>query len=334
MGLNDEIGSFSKRRDEEVRSKKEERYEDTYDEWDEDEYDEPEDEYDFKLYKLDELKAFNQEQRELNELISPWWKNLRTVFKKSTFSRIGMMEYKKKSLLLDDSFEDVCIENRDESLKELKVFEQNSKKSYWRRFALDIFLITFYILLGYWTGWSMIWNFLLGWSLFKVFKGYWQYSKDKKWFKKAETFIVSAEEHEEKNSSRIKEGSMEEVMAFNHFIDKEEREHWSVKLYDTIENLFTKKHATDENESLSNLDELLKSKMEEAEIAMKKSTVQTAIFILLTIAIYLMWGTPWYFWTSLVISGVLLGVTIFVKVMLAKSKKMLSTSNDLNILNI
>ena len=244
MSLNDEIGSFSKRREVEVVPKKEDSYEND-DDWDDDEYTENDDDsygdYDFKMYELDELEAFNEEQRELDELISPWWKNLRKFFKKSTFSKIGMMEYKRKSLLSDDTFEDVYIDNIEESLEELKIFAKSINKSYWRRFTSDIFWIVLYVLLASWTGWNTIWYFLLGWSSVAMVKHYLKYAKDKKWLQKAETFIATQDENMEEHKRESEENTLEDVLAFNAFISKEENNHWSIKLYDSIANLFTRK---------------------------------------------------------------------------------------------
>jgi len=250
MNLNDELGSFSKRREVEVVAKKRKSHDEDdyeYDDWDDDEYDDSDDDddsygdYDFKMYELDELEAFNEEQRELDELISPWWKNLRTIFKKSTFSKIGMMEYKRKSLLSDDTFKDVYIDNIEESLEELKIFGKRVEKNYFRRFTSDIFWIVLYVLLASWTGWNTIWYFLLGWPSVAMVKHYLKYAKDKKWLQKAETFITTQDENMEEHKRESEENTLEDVLAFNAFISKEENNHWSIKLYDSIANLFTRK---------------------------------------------------------------------------------------------
>jgi len=248
MNLNDELGSFSKRREVEVVAKKRKSHDEDdyeYDEWDDDEYDDSDDEsygdYDFKMYKLDELKKFNEEEIELDELISPWWKNLKIIFKKSTFSKIGIIEYKKKSLLDDDSFEDVFIDDIEESLEELKIFEKSLQKSYSKRFKSNIYGIVFYILLASWIGGSMFWYFLVGWSLYDMVKYYFKYSKEKEWLTKAERYITSQDKNNIESKKEDSNGRLDDVLAFNAFISKEENNHWSIKLYDSIANLFTRK---------------------------------------------------------------------------------------------
>ena len=243
MGLNDEIGNFSKRREVETVSKKRDSHdEEDYDDWDDEEYEDDDNEYasyDFKLYSLDELEAFNEEVSELKELISPWWKNLRTIFSKSTFGKIGLIDYKKKHLLSDDTFSDVFIENVEESLRELAIFGKTLKKSYFRRFMSNVYGIIFYVGFAYWTGWNMIWYFLIGWSLYDMLMHYFKYGKQKAWLVKAETFINSQESAV--NVQREESSTLDDVMAFNDFVAKEENEHWSIKVYDAIANLFTRK---------------------------------------------------------------------------------------------
>jgi hypothetical protein len=238
MGLNDEIGNFSKRREVEVVTKRHDAYEEEDDDWDDDKY---EDAYDFKMYKLDELDKFNAEVKELEELISPWWKNLKTIFRESTLSKIGLIEYRKKSLLADDAFESVSIGDTEESLDELKTFGQMIQKSYWRRFKSNIYGVVFYVLLAYWTGWNVIVYFLIGWSLYDMVMQYLKYAKQKEWLLKAKVFIEAQNEIEIKPKSEKEYSRLEDIMDFNAFVSKEENEHWSIKIYDAIANFFTKK---------------------------------------------------------------------------------------------
>lgn len=252
MALEDEIGNFSKRREVEVVSKKvlptkEESDEDDYDEWDDDEYEDDEDDgaydsLDFTLYELDELAELNREIEELEELLSPWWKKLRVIFSKETFGKIGIVEYKKKSLFSDDTFEELYIENVEESLEELKIFENSVQKSYLRRVKRDGFKLLLYLLLAYWTGWNVIWYFLIGWSLASMIKPYLNHKKEKAWLVKAERFIETQDGHSlNKEREEKKSSTLEDVMAFNDFVSKEESEHWSIKFYDAVANLFRRK---------------------------------------------------------------------------------------------
>lgn len=238
LSLNDEIGNFSKRREVEPSKK----YEDEYDDWEDDE--DEENEYaslGFKLYKLHELDKLNAEVEELDKLITPWWKNLRTIFSKSTMGKIGLVDIKKKHLLSDDSFDDVFIENKSESLDALKIFSKTLSKSHWGRFKSNIYGIAFYLLFAYFTGWNMFWYFLIGWSLFDMGLRQFKYGKQKEWLIKAETFIHTQSGDEVEVYSDDEEDTLEDIMAFNEMISKQEKEHWSIKVYDAIANLFTRK---------------------------------------------------------------------------------------------
>ena len=236
MSLNDEVGNFSKRREvEEEPSKK-------YDDYSEDE-DEESDyaSFDFKMYKLHELDKFNAEIEELNKLITPWWKNLRIIFSKSTMGKIGLVEIKKKHLLSDDSFDNVFIENKRESLDALKIFAKTLSKSHWGRFKSNIYGIAFYLLFAYFTGWNMFWYFLIGWSLFDMGLRQFKYGKQKEWLIKAETFIHTQSGDEVEVYSDDEDDTLEDIMAFNRIVVEQEKEHWSIKVYDAIANLFTRK---------------------------------------------------------------------------------------------
>lgn len=239
MSLNDEIGNFSKRREISSTAKKD----DWDDEYDEDDWDEDEDNsLDFKMYNLGELDKYNAEAKELEELISPWWKNLRVIFTKEISSKIGLMDYKKKNLLNDDTFEEVHIRNVEDSLSELKVFSEILKKSYYHHFRSNIYGLLFYVPFIYWNGWSLIWYILVAWSLFDMGVRHFKYSKHKDWLVKAETFIHTQEGNELTfEPKETKDNKLATIMEFNDAIRKEENEHWSIKLYDAVANLFTRK---------------------------------------------------------------------------------------------
>jgi len=234
MALEDEIGSFSNRRLEKEKHNVDEHYDE---EDDESEYDF----YDFKMYELDELGKLNQEIVEREELISPWWKNLKIIFSKSTLQKHGLIIYKSRYLLSNDTFKDVVIENVEESLAELKIFGEELKKIYLRRFKSNIYGIIFYILLAYWTGWNVVWYFLIGWSLYDMARYYFKYQKEREWLVKAEKFIDLQDENNLESQRENSRSRLEEVMAFNSFISKDESEHWSIKVYDTVANLFKRR---------------------------------------------------------------------------------------------
>ena len=244
MSLNDEIGNFSKRRDVKKLPKEHENHdEESYEKWEEE--DAKIDNFsslNFKWYDLSELDKLNQEVKELDLLISPWWKNLKTIFTKTTFSKIGLIEYKKKHLFRDDSFEGIEIVEVDKSLDALKVFRKSVKRSYVRRLKFSLFGVLSYLLLAFLTAWNMIWYFLVGWSLFNMIIAYLKHQKEKEWLEKAKNFL-NAEDRTAVSSQNIemRDTRLEDVMAFNEFVSKEEKEHWSIKIYDAIENLFRRK---------------------------------------------------------------------------------------------
>jgi len=245
LALDDEIGNFSKRR--EVKEKSDDRYDDTDDDWSVDWDDDDDDgsEYEdvsFRLYGLDELAKFNEEAEALEAFISPWWRKLKVILTKATFVKIGILNYKKKALLADDTFTGVQIRNREESLEALTVFEGILKRSYRRHFIFNIYGLLSYVPFIYWSGWSAIVYFVIAWSLFDMGLRYFKNEKHKAWLVKAETFIKVQEENalslegEERVESRL-----EEILKFNAHITQDEKEHWSIRLYDVVANLFTRR---------------------------------------------------------------------------------------------
>lgn len=78
---------------------------------------------------------------------------------------------------------------------------------------------------------------------------------------------------------------------------------------------------TEAEELIENLDKMAKDKMNEAEQKIKKGIVQGAIWVLVTVAIYFIWGTTWFFWLSLALNIMTAGAMLFAKVMVAKAKK-------------
>ena len=237
MGLNDEIGNFSKRREVELSPKK-------YDEYKEDEYEDWNDEdisFDFKMYSLGELEQFNREAQELDKLILPWWKNLKIIFTKAILSQIGILEYKKKYLLSDETFSGVEIRSVAQSLEAVKVFEERLEQGYWRKIKSNLYSIVFYVLIAYWFGWNFIFSFLVAWSSFDILFRHFKNKKHQKWVKSAKHFIASKNGNNITIESAKETTQLEDVMAFNVFASQQEKEHWSIKLYDAAANIFKRK---------------------------------------------------------------------------------------------
>jgi len=81
-------------------------------------------------------------------------------------------------------------------------------------------------------------------------------------------------------------------------------------------------------EMIGSLEEMAKQRLEDAEQKIKKGIVKGVLWIAVTIAIYFIWGTTWYFWVLFALNVITIGGVIFAKVMIAKAKKKISESGD------
>jgi len=75
------------------------------------------------------------------------------------------------------------------------------------------------------------------------------------------------------------------------------------------------------NETMDKMDGMIDNSMDDANTALKKGIVQTAVLIIVSVIIYLIWGTTWYFWVSFGIalfSALAIGASAF---FLYKTKK-------------
>jgi len=77
-------------------------------------------------------------------------------------------------------------------------------------------------------------------------------------------------------------------------------------------------------EAIANLDTMANQSLDDADQKMKKTIVYGVLFMLLTVVIYFMWGTTWYFWLSLSNNVITLFVVLFVKRMMFKVRKKMS----------
>ena len=80
--------------------------------------------------------------------------------------------------------------------------------------------------------------------------------------------------------------------------------------------------------AIANLDKMANQSFDEAEQKIKKGIVQGAIWILVTVAIYFIWGATWFFWVSLGLNVLTVGGMIFAKVIMAKAKKKMAERDD------
>jgi len=81
-------------------------------------------------------------------------------------------------------------------------------------------------------------------------------------------------------------------------------------------------------EMIGDLETMARQRLEDAEQKIKKGIVKGVLWIALTIAIYFIWGTTWYFWVLFALNVITIGGVIFAKVMIAKAKKKISESDD------
>ena len=72
-------------------------------------------------------------------------------------------------------------------------------------------------------------------------------------------------------------------------------------------------------EAMANLDAIANQSVEDAEQKIKKGIVQTIIWIAITVAIYFIWGTTWFFWISFAFNVIGVAGLVFAKVMMAKA---------------
>jgi hypothetical protein len=81
-------------------------------------------------------------------------------------------------------------------------------------------------------------------------------------------------------------------------------------------------------EAIANLDTMASQSLDDAEQKIKKGIVQGIIWIAVTVAIYFIWGTTWFFWLSFAFNVITLGGIVFAKVMIAKAKKKMASRDD------
>lgn len=81
-------------------------------------------------------------------------------------------------------------------------------------------------------------------------------------------------------------------------------------------------------DAIASLETMVHQKMDDAEQKIKKGIVQTAIWVLITVAIYFIWGTTWFFWVSFAFNVISVAGMIFAKVMMAKAYKKMVKSDD------
>lgn len=245
--LEDEINRFSNRRTQKSHNSYASKRDDAYD--DDDIYDEAWDDEDasdndvlglnFKMYRLNGLVALNAEIEANEVLVVPFWKVYRYYFKKGTLTKVGVILMKIEKLLASDNFEDVKISNTKESVEALQRFAGHLYTMHKRRIVSNMVTIVVFLLFESWTGWTTFWAFMIGWYVVDIVVSQFKYKRKKAWVERARVYLYTQEESEVETSRDL--GSKEDdVMAFNRYMTQHEQESWSVRLYDTIANLFKK----------------------------------------------------------------------------------------------
>jgi len=81
-------------------------------------------------------------------------------------------------------------------------------------------------------------------------------------------------------------------------------------------------------DALAGIDEMMNTKLNDAEQKIKKAIVQGVIWVLVTVVIYFIWGTTWFFWLSCAFNVITIGGIVFAKFMITKASKKMSEYND------
>jgi hypothetical protein len=247
MGLEENIGSFSKRRGTEDKNPYA-KHDTTYDKYEdedyyEDDYDEedinPHSKYNFKMYDLSQLDQLNQEIEETPTLLVPFWLGLKHYFKKGALTRSGLVLMKIKKLVGSDNFEGTPIHNVRASLSSLNTFSNYLYRLHKRRTVSNLMSMILFGLALYWTGWTIFWSIMLLWYFVDIVMIQFAYKKRKIWVESARKYIALQEESEILLSND-EESNFSDVMAFSQYVNQQNQESWSVKLYDAIAKLFKK----------------------------------------------------------------------------------------------
>ena len=81
-------------------------------------------------------------------------------------------------------------------------------------------------------------------------------------------------------------------------------------------------------ETIASLENIANQQMDNAEQKIKKGIVQTFIWIAVTVIVYFIWGTTWFFWIFLAFNILNIAGIIFAKIMMAKAYKKIEESDN------
>jgi hypothetical protein len=95
-----------------------------------------------------------------------------------------------------------------------------------------------------------------------------------------------------------------------------------------VEKVMSKDTIKEAEALIENLDKIVNEKFNDTEQKIKKGIVQGVLWILVTVAIYFIWGTTWFFWVSFGFNVLTIGGMVFAKVIMAKAKKKMAEHND------
>lgn len=209
-------------------------YEDEYEDWEE--YSQDESPYNFKLYNLDELEKLNSEIDESKLLSNTWWQNARLFLSKEGLQTVGLIITKIK-YMTSSKLEDLNLKDRDNTFIELDTFSGILNSFYKKEQSINLVLLSFILLLLWWYPQSVVLYMFIIYYGYLWFKKYISFSKNKEWIFKAKMYTEKAKVNN-LNTKEEDAGSLDDTLAFMRYTTAQDKENWSVKLFDFIANLF------------------------------------------------------------------------------------------------
>ena len=211
-----------------------------YDDWD-DEDDEWEEEgsesaHRFKLYDLTEIEALNNEIDESGIVSNTWWKNIKLFLSKEGIQTIGLLATKIK-YITTSSLQDIDLKDRDDTLTELEKFSLILHHFYKKEESIRQVLLAFIFLLLWFYPQSIILYIFLAYYAYKWYRKYINFSKHIQWIERAKAYTKHVTIDSESTEGEVT-NSLDDTLTFIRYTTEQDKENWSVKLFDFIVNLF------------------------------------------------------------------------------------------------
>jgi len=210
-----------------------------YDDWDEDdawEEEGSESAHRFKLYDLTEIEALNNEIDESGIVSNTWWKNIKLFLSKEGIQTIGLLATKIK-YITTSSLQDIDLKDRDDTLTELEKFSLILHHFHKKEENIRQVLLAFIFLLLWFYPQSIILYIFLAYYAYKWYIKYINFSKHIQWIERAKAYTKHVTIDSESTESKVT-NSLDDTLTFIRYTTEQDKESWSVKLFDFIVNLF------------------------------------------------------------------------------------------------